>query len=151
MKIENEIKQTRKFKSSHEKAMVNLVYTSNWFRDRQQSFFAPFGIKQQHYNILRILKGKHPEAISPGEIKEVMLDKAPDLTRLLDNLDALGYVKRNLCEHNRRKMDITLTRSGQSLLQKINKVLEKEANEWKEKLTDKEAEKLSSLLDKLRG
>lgn len=151
MQIEKEIRQTRKFKSSHEKAMVNLVYTSNWFRDRQQSFFTPFGIKSQHYNILRILKGRHPDASSPGEIKEVMLDKAPDLTRLIDKLNSLGYIKRELCRQNRRKMDVTITRTGLTFLEKINKQLEAEAKSWKDRLTKKEAEQLSSLLDKLRG
>lgn len=131
--------------------MVNLIYTSNWFRDRQQSLFATFGIKRQHYNILRILKGKHPEALSPGEIKSVMLDKSPDLTRLVDKLYAKGYVKRRLCEHNRRKMDIVITQAGIGLLQKINKQLKTVSNEWKQKLTDKEAEQLSKLLDKIRG
>ena len=151
MEIQQEINQKKAFATSHEKAMVNLIYTSNWFRDKQQLFFNPLGIRSQHYNVLRILKGRHPEPISPGDIKNVMLDKAPDLTRLLDKLDSLGYVKRNLSKKSRRKMDILITKSGLQFLQNINKKMDIVADDWLSKISIKEAEQLSHLLDKLRG
>jgi len=148
--ILKEINQ-KEFDSGIEKAMVNLLYTSNWFRDYHHQIFSPFGIKPQHYNILRILKGKHPQPISPGEIKEVMLDKAPDLTRLLDKLEDLRYVDRHLCPVNRRKMDILITKSGKKILNEINKKNKKAMDSWTGRLSEKEAEKLSELLDKFRG
>lgn len=151
MKIEKVIKQGARFKSSHEKAAVNLIYTSSWFRDAQNALFKDHSILPQHYNVLRILKGKHPESVSPGIIKEVMLEKNNDVTRLLDKLVLKGLVKRQLCPVNRRKMDINITEKGIRLLQELDGPLKKHLSEMKKKLTDKEAEQLSNLLDKMRG
>jgi DNA-binding MarR family transcriptional regulator len=151
VKIEKVIKQGTRFKSSHEKAAVNLIYTSSWFRDTQNTLFKDHSILPQHYNVLRILKGKHPESVSPGIIKEVMLEKNNDITRLLDKLVLKGLVKRQLCPVNRRKMDINITEKGLRLLQELDEPLKKHLSEMKKKLTDKEAEQLSNLLDKMRG
>lgn len=151
MKIEKVIKQSAGFKTSHEKAAVNLIYTSSWFRDTQNTLFKGHRILPQHYNVLRILKGKHPESVSPGTIKEVMLEKNNDVTRLLDKLVIKGLVKRRLCPVNRRKMDINITGKGIRLLQELEAPIKKHLTEMKRKLTDKEAEQLSNLLDKMRG
>ena len=123
MKIEDAIKQ-QKFENNLHKALVNLIYTSNWIAANQSEFFKDYDILPQHYNILRILKGKFPNSSCPGDIKEVMLDKNPDLTRLLDKLVKLGYVDRQLCEENKRKMDITITKKGLDFLNKIHPRME---------------------------
>jgi DNA-binding MarR family transcriptional regulator len=150
MGIQDEIKQG-KFSSSHEKAIINLVYTSNWFRDLQQKMFSRFGIKPQHFNILRILKGQNSKAISPGEIKEVMLDKSPDLTRLLDKLVSMGLIERELCPENRRKMDVRITKAGKEKVEEINNSNDEFLKGWNKRLSSKEADQLSELLDKVRG
>src|SRR5687768_7809562 len=85
MKIEEEIRQT-KFKSPHQKALLNLIFTANWLQNKQQEFFKPFGVTSQQFNILRILKGQHPNVLSGTEIKSRMLDKNSDVSRLLDRL-----------------------------------------------------------------
>jgi DNA-binding MarR family transcriptional regulator len=105
----------------------------------------------QHYNILRILKGKYPKPSSPGEIKEVMLDKAPDLTRLLDKMVDMGLVDRHLCPDNRRKMDVFITTKGIDLLEKVSKEQNRMYQEDMNNLSEDEAEHLSNLLDKFRG
>lgn len=150
MKIENEIKQYQ-FESNVHKALINLLYTNNWHRDLLQSIFKEFDLQQQHYNILRILKGSHPEPVSPGYIKEVMLDKGTDLTRLLDKLERKSFIVRNLCPSNRRKIDINLTKEGLELLNRIRPVFNNLSNQISNNLTEDEAETLSNLLDKLRG
>jgi DNA-binding MarR family transcriptional regulator len=151
VEIEKAIKQVTRFKSSHEKATVNLIFTSSWFRDTQNALFREHDILPQHYNVLRILKGKHPEPVCPGDIKDVMLEKNNDVTRLLDKLVMKGLVKRQLCLINRRKMDINITEKGLKLLQEMDEPLRKHLAEMKKRLTDKEAEQLSNLLDKMRG
>lgn len=151
VEIEKAIKQENRFKSSHEKATVNLIFTSSWFKDTQNALFRDHNILPQHYNVLRILKGKHPEPVSPGNIKEVLLEKNNDVTRLLDKLVNKGLVKRQLCPLNRRKMDINITEKGLRLLQEMDEPIKKQLAEIKKRLTDKEAEQLSLLLDKLRG
>ena len=140
----------KSFNSSFEKAVVNLVYTHNWYRDKNQGVFKTYGFKMQHYNILRILKGSYPKALSPGEIKEVMLDKAPDLTRLIDKLVEMDLVDRHICPDNRRKMDVLITKKGTQILANLNKN-QKNTETRPNPLTEAEAEQLSGLLDKLRG
>ena len=149
MSIEQDIKQTS-FNTSLEKALVNVLYTYNWLRDQSQDVYKPYGIKMQHYNVLRIIKGKHPEALSPGEIKEVMLDKSPDLTRLLDKLVDMKLVDRDICSENRRRMDINITSKGLQLLAKLTADQDKLNNKIADRLIESEAEQLSNLLDKIR-
>ncbi|MFN6038134.1 MAG: MarR family winged helix-turn-helix transcriptional regulator [Bacteroidota bacterium] len=149
MKIEEAIKQNR-FDSSHQKAIINIIYTANWIRDRQCELFVKHELLPQHYNILRILKGKHPGPSSPGQIKEVMLDKSNDITRLIDKLVKKGLAKRNLCETNRRKIDVFITVKGLSLLKEINEPFKKHISALKKIISVKEAENLSELLDKFR-
>jgi DNA-binding MarR family transcriptional regulator len=150
MKFEEAIHQ-KKFNSPLQKAVLNLVYTANWFRDQQRTIFKDHPIEPQHFNVLRIIKGRHPEPVCPGDIKAVMLDKAPDITRLCDRLVKLGWVRREVAGDDRRKVEIRLTAKGLKDLGAMNAEIERSANQWKGRLTDAEAEKLSALLDKLRG
>jgi DNA-binding MarR family transcriptional regulator len=150
VKIEEEIRQAR-FEDDYQRLIVNLLYTSNWMRDIQIQLLKPFDILPQHYNALRIIRGRHPQPVSPGEIKEVLIDKANDLTRLLDKLENKGLIKRVLCPTNRRKMDITITPKGHRLLEETSKSLNTLVKRVKANLTDKEAANLSKLLDKMRG
>jgi DNA-binding MarR family transcriptional regulator len=149
MKIEEAIKQSR-FADSYHRSLVNLFYTANWLRDRQIRLLKQFDILPQHYNVLRIIRGKDPEPVSPGQIKEVLIDKANDLTRLLDKLEKKGLIRRRLCPANRRKMDVTLTPKGAQLLEDAAKTMDTLTREMKDKLSDKEAASLGRLLDKMR-
>ena len=151
MKIENVIKQATEFKSNHHKVLVNLIFTGNWLRDEHTRIFKQFDLLPQHYNVLRIIKGAMPNPITPKDIKEVLIDKACDLTRLIDKLTKLGYVKRNLCPSNRRQMDISLTDEGLALMEKINQPLEEFIGKIQANLTADQAGALSDLLDTLRG
>jgi DNA-binding MarR family transcriptional regulator len=150
MKIEQVIKQ-EKFKDLYEKVVVNLIYTSNWMRDKQNQTFRNYDILPQHYNVLRILKGRYPNPVSPGQIKEVMLDKGTDVTRLIDKLVNKELAKRGLCESNRRKMDVVLTEKGLQLLEELEKPMQILKDQLKVQLTEQEAGMLSNLLDKLRN
>lgn len=150
MKLEEEIKQS-KFESPYQKAIINIIYTANWLRDQQMEVFKAFDVLPQHYNALRIIKGKHPNPCSPGEIKEVMLDKGNDVTRLVDKLVKKGLVKRNLCESNRRKVDIIITEKGLTFIKELNDPMKKHLSLMKKTVSEKEAEHISDILDKLRG
>ena len=150
MNILEEIKQ-KSFKSSIEKAAVNLLYTHNWYRDKYKEIYKAYDLKVQHYNVLRILKGSSPKSISPSEIKDRMLDKSPDLTRLLDKLVDKGFADRHLCPENRRKMDVMITKSGEDMLNKITSLHQQLQKEQQKNITEAEAEQLSDLLDKFRS
>jgi DNA-binding MarR family transcriptional regulator len=150
MKIEEAIRQSR-FADNYQKVIVNLIYTANWIRDEQVKLLKQYDILPQHFNALRIIKGKHPQPVSPGEMKEVLIDKANDLTRLLDKLEKKGLIRRGLCPTNRRKMDVTITTKGIRLLEEAGKSMIVLVKHVKNQLTDKEAALLSRLLDKMRG
>ncbi|SDG88796.1 MarR family winged helix-turn-helix transcriptional regulator [Chitinophaga filiformis] len=150
MRIEQAINQ-RKFKDDYHKIVVNLLYTGNWLRDALGANLKEHGLLPQHYNALRIIKGRHPEPVSAGDIKDVMLDKASDVTRLLDKLEKLEYVQRRLCPHNRRKMDISITPQGLKLLSDVDILMDSFYEDLAERITEEEAATLSDLLDKIRG
>ena len=149
MRFEDEIKQT-KFIDPNQKAHLNVMFTANWLADRSKQVLKPFGITHQQYNVLRILKGKYPTACAASDIKEVMLDKGPDLTRLIDRLLTKGFVTREVCEENRRKVDIAINEKGLALLEQINPKLESEMQKM-EQLDDEQADLLCQLLDKIRS
>ena len=146
MTIEDEIKQA-KFKTSYQKALINLIYTSNWLQSKQQDFFKPHGITATQFNILRILKGQHPTSISATEIKSRMLDRNSDVSRLLDRLAQKNLINKSTCPNDRRAADVTITKEGLSLLDAIGYTVDENVIA----LTEAEAAQLSDLLDKCRG
>ncbi|MFT4611778.1 MAG: MarR family 2-MHQ and catechol resistance regulon transcriptional repressor [Glaciecola sp.] len=134
------------FPNNRVKAMLNIIYTANWITSSQNDYFKDFGISPQQYNILRILKGAG-EPLSVQTIKDRMLERSPNATRLMDKLCAKNYIERLPSEHDRRVVKISITQQGMDLLESIpnnlNKILLQNLNE-------KEAEQLSNLLDKMR-
>ncbi len=148
MKFEEEIKQS-KFDSSAQKALLNVMFTSNWINALFRDVFKPYDITPQQYNVLRILRGKHPKSSNPGEIKEVMLDKNPDLTRLCDRLCKLDLITRGVDKTNRRKINIKISDAGLELLKTLDPKIKKMQSAMKS-LTEDEANQLSDLLDKMR-
>jgi DNA-binding MarR family transcriptional regulator len=149
LKLEEAIKQKR-FESPQIKAMLNIMYTANWLMGEFRDVYRPFGITPQQYNVLRILRGKHPESINPSEIKEVMIDKNPDITRLCDRLLAMGLIGRSIDSDNRRKMNIVITDQGLHLLAQIQPLLTERQTQILHR-SDINFELLSELLDELRG
>jgi len=149
VKIEEEIKQG-KFISVRQKANLNILFTANWLVDKIKEVLKPFDLTHQQYNVLRILKGRFPESCAAYDIREVMIDKGPDLTRLIDRLIVKEYVTRSECKENRRKLDITITRKGLGLIKKIEPLLNNQMKD-QAKITNKEADELSRILDKMRG
>ena len=148
MKIEDEIKQA-KFKSSNQKAVVNLIFTANWLQSQLQDFFKPHGITNQQFNILRILKGQYPKTISATEIKSRMLDRNSDVSRLLERLASKGLIDKQTCPKDKRASDVLITKAGLDILTELDK--RQKDMDRVQSLSDKEAEDLSALLDKLRG
>lgn len=135
-----------KFANTKVKALLNIIYTANWINSHQNAFFKPYGISPQQYNILRILRGaKAPLKVQT--IKERMLERAPNATRLMDKLCAKNYIDRLPCPEDRRVVHITITKQGLALLEEIDAHFNQDllAN-----LTVNEAKLLSDLLDKIR-
>lgn len=149
LKIEDELKQG-KFQSNLHKAIVNIMFTSGWVYNQFREIFKSYQLTHQQYNVLRILRGKYPQALNPSDIKAVMLDKNPDLTRLCDRLCEMGYIDREVDSANKRKMNIKINEKGLDILKEIDPKME-DFNNSRFNLTEEEAELLSELLDKVRG
>jgi DNA-binding MarR family transcriptional regulator len=149
MKIEEEIKQT-KFRNAQHKAMLNLFYTASWLENKNKEFFKKFDITNQQFNILRILRGQHPNKISGVEIKSRMLDKNSDVSRLLDRLIAKKFAIKSQCPNDKRAADIAITEKGLQLLKKLDTKIDQTDSKVLH-LSAAEAVKLSDLLDKCRG
>jgi len=149
MKLEEEIVQ-QKFESDYHKAAVNIFYTSNWLVNLHADVFKPYNLTMQQFNILRILRGQHPGVVNLKLIKERMLDKMSDVSRLIERLREKELVDRKTCETDRRHMDICITQKGLELLKLLDKDL-KEVNKKFSTLNEAEVETLNKLLDKLRG
>ena len=148
MGIEKEIHQG-KFGSSGQKAMLNIFFTSGWLTEMMKNILAPEDITTQQYNILRILRGSAPQPLSTLQIRERMLDRMSDTSRIVDRLLAKQLVKKVICNKDRRLVDVTITDKGQALLKKLDAQV-KRIDEVLNNLTAKEAETVSNLLDKLR-
>ncbi|MFT6745994.1 MAG: MarR family 2-MHQ and catechol resistance regulon transcriptional repressor [Glaciecola sp.] len=149
MGIKEEIKQ-EKFKSNAQMALVNILYTFNWLKDRQQGVLKKHNILTQHYNVLRIVNGNKSNVVFPGQIKEVMIDRGRDLTRLIDKLVSLDLLCRQHCDSNRRMIEISITQKGRDVVEEIGEEISLEMKDFF-KLSETEALQLSNLLDKLRG
>lgn len=149
MKIEEELKQSR-FRSNLHKAVVNIMFTEAWIADKFREVFKNYRITSQQYNVLRILRGGYPNAMNPNQIKSVMIDKNPDLTRLCDRLVNMGYIDRCIDDSNKRKMNIRINDQGLEILEKIDPIMDELQNNTFG-LSEEESLKLSELLDKLRG
>lgn len=146
MKIEEIIKA--KFKNEHHKAIVNIRYTSNWIGAFHNKQLAEYDLSLPQFNILRILRGAN-EPLSIKVVKQRMLEKSPNTTRLIDKLISKGMVDRSRCADDRRVVNIEITKKGLVLLSEIDDVFDEMS--LAENLSNEEVSMLNVLLNKLRG
>lgn len=142
--LSKEINST--FANNRIKALLNILYTANWISGFQNEFFKTYGISPQQYNILRILRGAN-EPVNVQIIKDRMIERSPNATRLMDKLCAKNYIERLACDHDRRVVKIAITKEGNALLDAIPDNFN---NNLLKNLSEEEAEQLSNLLDKMR-
>ena len=138
------------FQSPQHKVGLDVMFTGNWLFEKINLVLKPYGISEQQYNVLRILKGQNGNPINLFSIQERMIHKMSNTTRLVEKLRLKGLVERIICEDNRRKVEITITEEGVELLKFLDPIMQATLGETIEKLTRKEAELLSALLQKIR-
>lgn len=149
MEIEREIKQAR-FRNEFHKVVVNILFTSGWLSVTSTQMLKPFGVSPQQFNILRILRGQHPNPATVRMLQERMLDKMSNASRLVEKLRLKGLVERHENEKDRRQVDVKITQKGLDLLL----IMDKEFENFEDglaHLTPAEARELNRLLDKFRG
>ena len=147
MSIESDIKQDS-FKSEYQKAIINLVFTYNWTTERLKKLFEESDLTLQQFNILRILRGSQMP-LSTLQIRERMLDKMSDTSRIVDRLIIKELAKKVICKKDKRLVDVTITGKGLKLLEKLDSQEDKMETIIKA-LTESEAQTLNTLLDKIR-
>ncbi len=147
MSIEKDIKQSS-FRSEYQKAIVNLIFTYNWTTEQFKHLFEGEDLTMQQFNILRILRGSETP-LSTLQIRERMLDRMSDTSRIVDRLILKGLVKKLPCKTDKRLVDITITSQGLKILDKLDLHEDKMENILKS-LTEDEVITFNKLLDKIR-
>ncbi len=148
VKLEEAIKST-KFRDEKHKAVLNILYTAWWLKTIMSKELKEYGITHEQYNVLRILKGKHPEQVCVREIACRMIEKSSNVPRIIDRLEAKGLAKRNPSKFDKRETAITLTQLGLDLLEKSTEKINAHF-ESNVKLESDVAQDLNNLLEKLR-
>ena len=149
MTLENEIKQIKPFSSKKEKAIVNVIFTSNWLFTIQNRLLKPYDLSIQQYNVLRILNGQNENPITINQIIDRMLDKTSNASRLVDKLVTKGYVRRDQKKSNRRACDVVITELGKDFLLNVKSTLTTLEDEIGD-LSEENLEALNNLLDTFR-
>lgn len=149
MKLEEEIQQ-KHFKSPYQKLAINLLYTSNWLNNHYSVFFKDSDLTTQQFNVLRILRGQYPNPCSLKLIKERMLDRMSDASRIVDKLVLKGYILRNQCPSDRRSINLIISETGLKLLEKLD-VIDESTQDIFKNLSKAQVEQLNNLLDDMRG
>jgi DNA-binding MarR family transcriptional regulator len=147
MGIEQDISQAS-FRNDYQKGIINLIYTYNWMNEKMKKVFDSEDVTAQQYNILRILRGA-AKPISTLQIRERMLDKMSDTSRIVDRLVLKGLAKKTVCAGDKRLVDVSISSKGKALLEKID-LYEKDMDAILGNLTDADAKALNKLLDKIR-
>ena len=119
MKLEQEIKQTKAFKSEFQKLVINIQFTSSWLNARFSQQLKKYDITPQQFNVLKILKGKYPESYCNLDIAERMIDRSSNCTRIADKLKTKKLIVRTENKSDRRAVDIKITEKGLELLAEI--------------------------------
>lgn len=150
MKSIEEAIQQKKFDHSYQKLSVNLIYTSSLMGVIHQRFLREFGLTMQQFNVLRILRGQGQQAMAVGALTERMLDQSSNASRLVEKLRTKHLLERHTCPNDRRQAEVRITPEGLDLLAQID-VRMPELKRATSSLSEKEAETLNNLLDKLRN
>lgn len=148
MKIEEAIKSA--FKSEYHKAHVNVIYSAAWMSQQSTQLLKPYNISWQQFNILRILRGMHPEPATVKLLTERMIDKMSNASRLVDKLMKKEFVERQTCTEDRRRVNIAITPLGLEVLARASEDMEANMEAYMEAITQEEAFELNRILDKLR-
>ncbi|MFM6975774.1 MAG: MarR family winged helix-turn-helix transcriptional regulator [Sphingobacteriaceae bacterium] len=149
MRLEEEI-ATRKFTSNYHKAAVNVLYTYGWLTNLLRQRLDDHDITLQQYNVLRILRGQFPKPATVNLLRERMLDKMSDASRIVERLFKKGLLSRSANQQDRRAVDILITKKGLEILKKLDAEMDVD-DVLSQELSAEEAGLLSDLLDRFRG
>jgi DNA-binding MarR family transcriptional regulator len=151
VKIEVAIKQGKPFRNTYHKVAVNLIFTGKWIINYHNELLKSLGLTLQQYNMLRILRGQYPKAVTVKLIRERMLDKMSDASRIVENLRKKELVTRDVNVKDRRRVNVAITQKGLTFLANIEEKVNIKTDRFVSRLNLNEIDQLNTLLDKLRG
>ncbi len=137
-------------KDLYQNVAVELLTTHSWYMHQLKTVLKPYDISPAQYNILRILNGAKIRPVSAAYLKDQVIDKGSNITRLIDKMEIKKWVTRNLCETNRRQMDIDITEEGKRVLFEVTKEID-ELIKVLYSITEDEAKLVSKILNKIRS
>ncbi len=147
--LEELIKQS-KFRNEKQKAIVSIIYANNLINSYFEEIFKKYTLTLQQYNALRILRGQYPHPCTINLIRERMLDKMSDASRIVERLRKAGWAERVTSQKDRRAVDVLITQKGLILLEQLDHVQD-ELDKPAMNLTDAEAQQLSAIIQKIFG
>ncbi|WP_412061554.1 MarR family winged helix-turn-helix transcriptional regulator [Rubrivirga sp. IMCC45206] len=146
----SELIQQDRFTTPSQEALLNVLATASWVATNMNAALAPHGVTQAQYNVLRILRGRHPDRYTCTEVGTRLLDRTPDVTRLLVRLEKRGFVRRERAAHDRRVVEVSITDAGLETLSRLDEPVETTIARLGSHLTEEELTQLSALLEKVR-
>jgi DNA-binding MarR family transcriptional regulator len=149
-KIEQEIRQRRPFPSKHQEVVVALLRTADQLKQLMTGTVEPFGITLQQYNVLRILRGAHPDPLLTLEVAARMIEHAPGITRLMDRLERDSLIRRERCSDDRRRVHCWITEKGLEIVEALDQPVELADRRVTRGLKKVEIQNLIDLLDRVR-
>jgi DNA-binding MarR family transcriptional regulator len=148
MKIEDELQMSH-FKSELQKAHLNVLFTASWLRSRLLPRFKAFGVSNEQFNVLRILRGQAPKSLCVRDIRDRMIDRNSNTTRIIDKLLEKEYVSKKTSQRDKREIEVYISEKGLALLKAIDEDFERD-DPHLAGLSVSEAQLLNALLDKMR-
>lgn len=149
--LRDDIKQRKPFKSIHEEAALNIVRTSAVLNDDFEKMIKPYGITATQYNVLRILRGADERGLCRNDVRDRLLTRMPDATRLLDRMEAAGLISREREAEDRRLVTTRLTKKGRHLVDELDPVVARLHRSRMGHLSDKQLATINTLLTLVRN
>jgi DNA-binding MarR family transcriptional regulator len=148
--IESKLKSTKPITNPHMRAFLNIMVTGAWLEGRMNAILKPYGLTEPQYNVLRILRGQNGSAMNLYEIVDRMVHPTSNVSRIIDKLLEKGWVLREECPSNRRRVNISITQEGLKTLDILQPIFDNNLNEFQSRLTPEQAFGLSEALEMLR-
>ena len=148
--LQEDLRQTRPFGSLQQEAYLSVVRTTSALTDRVEDLLKPYGISGTQYNVLRILRGAGEGGLCRNELRDRMLTRMPDMTRLLDRMEEAGLVMRSREQEDRRMVLTQITPRGQQLLSELDRPMSALHRDQLARLTDDQLRSLIDLLTAIR-
>lgn len=149
--LQAELKQTKPFKTAAEEAQLSIQRTADVMLRKVTQFLKTWGVSPTQYNVLRILRGAGPQGLCCGEISDRMITHDPDITRLLDRIEKLGWIERARSTKDRRVVQARITKKGLEFLKTIDQPIEEFNLQVSQPLSEKKLRQLVELLAELRN